>query len=364
MGRETAGVRVTDVEVRPLVIPFRFGFTHALASRARTEGLLVRVSTDAGVVGVGECAPREYVTGETLAGTRAAIAGAGCVGIEVEESLTRLELPASARCGLELALLDARGKLLGRSVVQLLGPPRCEQFVYSGVVEAGEGAALRRYLRVMRSRGFRQVKLKVGRDAAADTAALAMVREVLGDVELRVDANGAWSLAEALGRLPGLAAGGVVSVEQPLPRAARADYPALTWAARALGIGVIADESVCDVEDARWFAANAGATGINLKVAKHGGISATLAVWAVARAAGLTCQLGANVGETSILAAAGRIVAGLCGPLTAYEGSYAGTLLTRDVADPPLSFGPGGVATLAEIDRPGLGLQLTDPATW
>jgi muconate cycloisomerase len=146
-----------------------------------------------------------------------------------------------------------------------------------------------------------------------------------------------------------------------MPAFLREAYPALCCEF-GREIGVMVDEGVCSLEDAAWLIARGGATAFNLKVGKHGGLLGALRVHALAAAHGIPCQLGAFVGETSILSAAGRILAGLAGGLTAHEGSAGAHLLEHDVVAAPLGFGQGGRASLADVEGSGgLGIEV-DPA--
>jgi L-Ala-D/L-Glu epimerase / N-acetyl-D-glutamate racemase len=89
-----------------------------------------------------------------------------------------------------------------------------------------------------------------------------------------------------------------------------------------------------------------------------GGITTARRIKAAAEAAGLRCQLGCHVGETSILAAAGRHFALTQGPLSYLEGSFAPFLLTRDPVEESVSFGRGGVGL--PLPGPGLGVRVRE----
>jgi L-alanine-DL-glutamate epimerase-like enolase superfamily enzyme len=370
-------MKLREFVIREIAIPFRTNFKHALATRKKTSAVIFEIVGADGVRGYGEAAPRKYVTGESVPSTMGALERAA-------EKLSHLELnPAqdvsakltawdavskadlhhapSAQCAVELALLDLFGKLLEKPVIDLLGPQQTTRIFYSGVLSKGPPHEAPPILKGMQAIGLKQVKIKVGRDLKSDLERVKLSQSILGeDIELRIDANGAWSVKEAVEKIKRFGDCGIRIVEQPLPADHREDYPLLKKKIDP-GIDIILDEGICTLEDARWFVQNQGASGFSLKVSKHGGLRNTLAIYQLASANGFVCQLGCHVGETSILTAAGRIFAGLAQRLTAYEGAYGHLLLTRDIVENPLQFGPCGEYDLGDLTTsPGLGIQI-DP---
>jgi muconate cycloisomerase len=164
-------------------------------------------------------------------------------------------------------------------------------------------------------------------------------------VRLRVDANGAWGVEEALERIAGLAGLGVESVEQPVPATGDdAGLADLLEVARHAGPLVIADESLCTPAQGRALAESGVRVGFNLRLSKCGGFARTLELLRAARAAGLPAQLGCQVGELGVLSAAGRHFAAACPDLLHLEGSLTSFYLERDVISSDITFGRGGLA--------------------
>ena len=369
--------KIIECIVREIRIPFNAGFKHALASRRQTRSVVLEIVTDAGVHGYGEGTPRDYVTGESLPSTidalnrtAAAMIGAGLPaadGIVAAMADQISELPAdltgapSARCAVELALLDACGKTANLPLVDLLGSRQTAVVHYSGVVSDESIDRTVAIVEAVNALGLKQVKIKAGRDAAADAEKLKAIRDRLDPrVELRVDANGAWELGEAVKRIDAYREAGVEIFEQPLPAGDRKQYPHLC-AAVGDPAGIILDESICRLDDAHWFIENRGCGGFNLKISKHGGLTETLAIQRLAAASGLRVQLGCHVGETSLLTAAGMAFAGLTTGLFACEGAFGTLLLTHDITQRPLQFGPRGRVDLAAAtSASGLGVDV-DP---
>ena len=356
---------ICAIDAHAVRLPFVAAFAHSNAVRAETASVVVQVRLSSGATGLGEGCPRPYVTGEDLPDCLAAVqARAALLLDQPVDGLAALPLlleglAPAARCALELALLDALARDRGTSVAALLGPAPHAQVRYSMVFTSGRLSTVEALARRAAALGFTEAKLKVGPDAAHDAACVRLVREVMGpEVALRADANGAWTPEEAVDRCVELDRLGVHIVEDPLPASQRAQLPALRRALPA-GISLLIDEAVVSAEDARALVATGGADRLLLKVSKHGGLLPTLAIAREAAQRGVPVHLGAHVGETSVLSAAGRAVAGQIALATA-EGSWGPLLLARDLTTPAITFGVGGQAPTA-LPGPGWGLSLASP---
>jgi L-Ala-D/L-Glu epimerase len=368
-------MRIERLEVWEVELPFWFSFGHALAARSRSRNLIVAVELDGGVTGYGEGVPREYVTGETSTSAWERIRdeyGPGLVGRELDTDEPSAAIAAlgadlhrgratagAAWCAVETALLDAAGRALGRPASAFFGGVARPEVRYSGVVPFGRAAALAGILVFFRLYGFREVKLKVGRGQDEDVAAARLARRILGKgVELRVDANCAWTAEQTLRMAERLRPYGVRTYEQPVPADDLAGLRRLT---AELPEDVIVDESLCSPADAERLAAERACNVFNVRVSKCGGPLAALAITRIAREAGLSCQLGAQVGESGILTAAGRLVATVAAapPFRYLEGSDNSFLLRHDLTHENLTVRPGGRARA--LSGPGIGVRV-DPA--
>ncbi|MCC6176385.1 MAG: dipeptide epimerase [Chloroflexi bacterium] len=364
-------MRIERLEAMVLELPFRFSFGHALATRASSCNVIVAVHLDDGTIGYGEGVPRDYVTGETTGGAHGrvtdvygpALVGTSLPTTRVAEAIRTLRddlhadgsAPGAAWCAVETALLDAAGKRLGLRAEALLGGQARSRVRYSGVVPFAHGPALFGILAFFRLYGVRDVKLKVGRGEAADVSTARLARRVLGPgITLRADANCAWTADEALAMAARLRQFGIRAYEQPVPAD---DLDGLRRLTADLPEDVVVDESLRSVDDARRLAEMRACTAFNIRVSKCGGPLAALEIVEIARRAGLTCQLGAQVGESGILSAAGRLVATVARPGFRWlEGSDNRFLLRSDLTAEDLTIRPGGWG--APLDRPGLGVRV------
>jgi muconate cycloisomerase len=264
----------------------------------------------------------------------------------------------AAFCTLELALLDLAGHSFGASAGQVLGPVLEPEVRYSAVIAASAPEAAVALAHRARQAGFAEVKIKVGPDLEDNLRLLAAVREVLGaDADLRVDANCAWTTDEALRQLRAFGEFSLCGVEQPLVADDLDGLRALTQAGL---VPVVVDESLASMADARRLIEQQACNVFNLRVSKCGGLLNTGRLHRLAQENGLACQLGAQVGETGLLSAAGRHVATRCRDLLWLEGSFDALLLQAQLTGPDITFGQGGRAPA--LRGPGLGVApLSDP---
>ncbi|MGD9206995.1 MAG: enolase C-terminal domain-like protein [Syntrophobacterales bacterium] len=340
---------------------------HYLAERTHSENLVVKVVTDSGVVGFGEGIARQYVTGEVMESSLRflqnhlipALNGFHFSGPQdLIEALAKLlseenraQAPAAC-CALELAILDAAGKIWGQSIAQMLGDAD-QPLIYSAVIPMMSPPSFHRLLHLIRDMEMPFVKMKVGNKR--DTEVLSLAREILGhEIDIRVDANGAWRAEEAKKRIEEMMPYGISAVEQPVPKE---DIQGLKRLAEQIEIPIIADESLCLERDAKQLASLDACQVFNLRLSKCGGILAANRMYEMARKNAIAAQLGCQVGETGILSAAGRQLA-TSKKLLYLEGSYSGYLLKDDIVNEPVEFGPGGVAQ--PLTGHGLGVRVNE----
>jgi muconate cycloisomerase len=360
---------IKKVDIWHLNCRFRYPFKHKLATHTGSDNLAVRLTTDQGICGYGEGIPRDFVTGESLEASLdfleqtlgpailqfPAVSPASLLpSLRLLQDKCAAATSPAAFCALETAWLDAAGQTWGQPVGNFFGSRAEGRVIYSAVLPLAAGPQLTQFLQLVRAQGMRYVKLKVGEENDLET--LSQARSELGeDVDLRVDANGAWSAAEAIVRLREMAPCRLSAVEQPV---AKEDFEGLRQVQEALDIPIMADESLCTLDDASRLIHLKACQMFNLRLSKMGGITSAIRIKEAAEAAGIRCQLGCHVGETSILAAAGRHFACTQGPLTYLEGSFAPYLLTRDPVQEPVVFGRGGVGL--PLAGPGLGIRVLE----
>jgi L-Ala-D/L-Glu epimerase len=356
---------VTELRLFAVDLPFKVAFRHAAAARTTSESLFLRMALDSGVDGWGEALPRAYVSGERREDAFAllrdqvlpALVGRTFQSLpEVVSFLEKCDGKAptewvrpgvpqtSAWCCVDLALLDAFGRAFGEPA-SLGGQPSegaLERYRYSGVVSAGRGWPYAKSLLKMRAFRFPHVKLKVGEDGALPAARTA--RRLLGRrVDLRVDANMAWDVEQALEVIEELRSVGIQSFEQPI---AAGDLSGLARLVAESSAGIVVDEGLTDRESLQAFISHQACTGANVRISKCGGLVGAYARCREALDAGLILQVGCQVGESSLLSAAHLTLLQTLAPSTPgvryAEGCFGRHLLREDPAAPLVQFGYGG----------------------
>jgi muconate cycloisomerase len=372
-------MKILSIRVGTVRLPFRFSFKHSLAARNFSLNIIVQVTieSDSGdsVVGWGESVPRDYVTGETAEGAILALKSRLAppfLGREFSSSTSLLQTIAAefrnfgferiaggaSWCALELALLDAAARAEARTVASLFGGPNplavTDGITYGGVIPFAGGRAFKTLLWLYRLGGFHTVKLKVGRDFDRELERLTLARRILGpEVKLRIDPNCAWSVDETISFAEDARALAIASIEQPI----RADdLNGLRRLTESIPVPIVVDESLCTIEQAQHLADEKACAAFNIRLSKVGGILPALAMTEIAKASGLTCHLGAQVGESGILSAAGRSFASIGEPFENHEGSANFFLLKSDLTRENLTFGLAGRGKV--LSGAGLGIDV------
>ena len=256
---------------------------------------------------------------------------------EIESRLPQEQF--AARSGIDAALHDLQGKLAGIPVWRLLGLRRAGPPT-SWTIWLGDPDDMARRTEAVGDR-FKRLKLKLGGGDGLDVDRVQAVRSRT-DLPLQVDVNEAWEISEALDHLRQIAELGVEYCEQPL-RAGHPDGPTLK---KASPIPIYVDEDCHVAADVPACAERAH--GVNIKLAKSGGIREAIRIGHVARALGLGVMLGC-MNESGLAIAAGAQVASLCDHV-----DLDGNLLLREDPWPGVEL-VGGVQLPSE--SPGLGVR-------
>jgi L-alanine-DL-glutamate epimerase-like enolase superfamily enzyme len=328
----------------PLPVETIFEFRIAHGTKQRHSNTLVRVTHD-GIEGLGEASPSHYYgeSNETLRAALDALApqlGDDAFALDaIEARFDRvLQGHGAARAAIDMALHDWIGKKLGLPVWKWLGldptttPLSC---VTLGIASPEE---MERKLDTVAA--FPMIKVKLGSPGDVDN--LKRIRKRFNG-GIRVDANAAWSAAEAVRVLRAVEPLGIDLVEQPV---ARGDLDGLRWVRERVGIPVFADESAHRLTDIGLLAGRVD--GVNLKLMKSGGIREMQRMIHAARAHGMQIMLGSMVETSLALSAAAQLA-----PLVDWLDLDGHWLLKDD----PFDGAPGDAGAITLVDRPGLGVR-------
>ncbi len=373
---------IKRITIYQVSIPFRFSFSHSSAERRVSDNIVLQIELGNGIVGFGETIARDYVTGESPEVVIKSIqevflpiimsfrpTGFG----EVLELLERLPENSddgkylhSARCAVELALIDAYGKLFNRTPEHLTGwldqpywefPGCVEDTRYSGIIGKVSTRKAKLLARLMRVWKLKDIKVKIGDEQEFER--VASVLDVYGSLiekghaRIRVDANGGWEPDELEEKIDILEELGVLYLEQPTDRRYDEFWKPIQHSS---AVNLIADESLIDMKDAERLTKEYTIGIFNVRVAKNGGLLPSMKLIAYAYSKGIEVQIGCMVGELGILNRAGQWLLALLPEVLFAEGNYNRLLLKDDIVTKSGYFKFGGKIPLPT--GPGLGVEV------
>jgi L-Ala-D/L-Glu epimerase len=336
------------VRVTARIVELELAETFTISRGSEDVAEVVQVGLEhEGERGFGEAAPTEHygesaASAEAFVDQHALLLGDDPFALaEIEARLAQLPGEQAAKAALDAALHDLQGTLLGLPVWRLLGLERAGPPTSYTVVLSDPDEMARRAERD--SKRFRRLKLKLGGRDGLDTDRVRAVRAAT-ELPLQVDANEAWTLDEALQVLPVLAELGVEYCEQPLA----AGDPSGAELKRRSPLPIYVDEDCHTLADV--VSCFERAHGVNIKLAKSGGIREALRMIHAARALGLGVMLGCML-ESGLGIAAAAQIASLCDYV-----DLDGNLLLRNDPWPGVSFEDG---RQLPSSSPGLGVRPT-----
>ena len=316
-----------------LSIPLKEPFVTSTGVVSARELLLLRLEARDGTVGYGEAAPLEPYDGVPLEQAAAALTGGGG------------RRPPHARAAEEIARLD----LHARQEERPLAEPHKDALAVNMTLAAGPPEEVAERARAGLRDGYACFKLKVG--LPDDVERVAAVREAIGPwPALRVDANGAWSVDEAVHAIREIEGNDLELVEQPC-----GSLRELAAVRQRVSTAIAADESVSTLRELRRAAELEACDVVNVKVAGAGGFNPARELMREARAAGMDVFLSSTLDGPWGIAAALQLAA-------AEEVTLACGLATLSMFDSPLAraLPPPRAGTLKVPAGPGLGVVVDD----
>ncbi len=355
--------RLAALRWRPFRLPLRRRFEAAHGPTVAREGVLVELVAADGASGVGEASPTPTLGDGTAADVLALLERHAAALLRDPAAACAALAPgpgvAALRCAIDSALLDLAGRVRAVPVAALLSSTPAPRVYANAVIGLGAAEAVAAYAREAVAAGYATVKLKVGGGSIDDDVArVAAVRAAVPGALVRLDANGAWSEAEARDALARLAPLRIELIEQPV---AAADVDALARLRRAAWLPVAADEAAADTASAERVLVAGAADLLMLKPMRLGGIRPALALARRAAALGVgvlvTTTFDSSVGTAAALQLAAAVdgSARVAPPGALAHGLGTGEQLAADVVAHTLVPARGVLALPA---APGLGVAV------
>ena len=362
-------MNIIDIQWYTYRLPFLHNFYTAHGVLTIREGVIVQVTTSDGVTGVGEIAPLPTFNGGSL--TDVCLLLTELDGHLYHRTLYEaLELlsaekvsakNASTLCGLEIAIFDALGRTMDCSVSTLLAPseftPRAVVPVNAVIGAKATIAAVETALNAKKN-GFQCVKLKVGIGLSIheEVERIAMVRNAIGPtMHLRLDANEAWQLEEAIAILSQCAPYNIQYIEQPMKAQ---DLVGMRTLHQEIPILIAVDEAVLDMESVYLVLDNEVADILVIKPQLAGGLRIAQQMIRAASERGVGCVITSTI-EAGLGLAAELHLAAVSPQVTLECGLATLPVLADDLLVEELPVRDG---FLAVPTGPGLGVELDQQA--
>lgn len=294
---EIRRMKISRIDIYKYTIPM-VPFTIATGTMSSAQNLFIRVHTEEGLTGVGECSAFPMIAGETQATCfemAKDFAGLwkGKDAAAIDERLDELDLFTAgnytAKSAFDLALYDLAAKAAGKPLYAYLGGQKklIESDLTIGIDTPEKMAAT---AISFKEKSVNIIKVKLGKNPADDLERIRQIRQAIGPkIKLRIDANQGWSYQDALATLKGLAPYDIQFCEQPMRKWNDELLPELC---KQSPIPIMADESVFTHHDAERLIRNKACAYINIKFAKSGGIREALLINKVAQDNGIACMMG------------------------------------------------------------------------
>ncbi|MES2004199.1 MAG: dipeptide epimerase [Bacteroidota bacterium] len=288
---------ITHTEIYKYTIPM-VPFTIATGTMSFAQNIFIRIHTNEGITGVGECSAFPMIAGETQAtcfemAKDFAMLWKNKPVNEIGQRLQELDLFTAgnytAKSAFDLALYDIAAKAANQPLYAYLGgkqkPIESDLTIGIDTPEKMAATAVE-----FKAKGVNIIKVKLGKKPADDIERIKQIRQAIGNtIQLRIDANQGWSYEDAEMALTALGQYDIQFCEQPMRKWNDELLPALC---KLSPIPLMADESVFTHHDAERIIRNNACAYINIKFAKSGGIHEALLINAVAEKNNIPCMMG------------------------------------------------------------------------
>lgn len=348
--------------------PLRMKRRHGVGDVERSmPGVILKLTTQGGLVGWGEAAPWSVFSGTAEANAAAldVYLRPLVIGRDAHDVQTILDAAdhavvghAEAKAALEMALDDIRGKALGVSVAELHGGIVRRDIPLSVSVANPDFDEDLDFVRARLAEGVRLYKVKTGfLSHAEDMTRMERLADIMpADAELRIDYNQGLEAWDALRKLRDMERFRPGFIEQPVPRERR---DAMAMLAAALDAPILADESCFTPAEAVEMVRHRFADAVSIKLMKCGGLRRGKEIAAIAGAAGIPAY-GGTMFEAGVALAAGiHFVASTPNVSLGAEFYTANHVLGVDILTRPLDLS-GGASHLPQ--GPGLGVEVDEAA--
>jgi L-alanine-DL-glutamate epimerase-like enolase superfamily enzyme len=291
-------MKITHTEIYRFSIPMQ-PFSIATGTMNYAQNSFIRIQTDQGFYGVGECSAFPMIVGETqstcyvMAQDFAAI-WKGKNPLDIQVRMNELHAytagNSTIKSAFDMALYDLSAKVAGKPLYQFLGGKNKKPLETDLTIGLGEPGQMAEQAIDFVDRGVRIIKIKLGKDPIQDIERVRKIRLAVGPaIKLRIDANQGWDFEGAGIVLTTIAELDIEFCEQPMRSWNDGLLPDLN---KISPVPIMADESVYNHHDARRVIDSGGCSYVNIKFAKSGGILEAKAINKTCEQRNIPCMMG------------------------------------------------------------------------
>ncbi len=356
-------MRISKISVYQSPVPLKKAFVISLGRFDHANNILVKIKTDNGLTGFGECSPFLTINGETMesAFEVARHIAPHLIGrnpADMESCMGAMDRLIYGNTGIksafDIAMYDLASQAAGLPLYKYLGGSDTKEIITDYTVSMGDPKQMATDALDIVHRGFRIVKVKLGNSGKLDVERIRMIRQAIGpDIAIRVDANQGWSAREAIETLEGIYPYQIQYCEEPIPRW---DFMNLPKVREASPVPVMADESCTDHHDAGRLIDLQACDMFNLKMGKSSGIFKALKIIKLAEEQGMPMQIGGFLESKVAFTACAHLA--FVSDLIRYFDFDSPLMFAFDPVEGGISYHENGLVKMPE--GPGLGLSVPE----
>jgi L-Ala-D/L-Glu epimerase len=351
-------MKIKKIELYRTHIPLKEPFVISLGSITHADNIFIRITTNEGVTGFGECSPSLTINGESVESCFAAGRYLGRALLEKDPlDIERCSLlmdsiiygNTSIKSSFDIALHDIASKNAGIPLYAFLGGTNDRKVYTDYTVSLAEAGRMVVNAMKIKERGFPFIKVKLGDNRENDVERIRQIRAAVGNtIPLRLDANQGWDKVTAIKILNDLADCNIEFCEEPVPRW---DFMSLPEIRKASPIPLMADESCFDHHDAGRLISIGACDYINIKLGKSSGLHKAGKIAGLARNAGIKMMVGGFI-ETRLGCTASAHFF-LTNDHIRFCDFDSPLLMDNDPVQGGIIYGEGGLVSIPEV--PGIG---------
>jgi L-Ala-D/L-Glu epimerase len=345
---------IQQVELYKLSIPLKEPFITSLGREDSAENVLVKIITDKGIIGFGECSPYMPINGESqdtcfVVGQYFAKLFRNKNALAIEERIVDMDKliygNTSIKSAFDMALYDIASQNAGVPLYKFLGGENNKTIITDYTVSIGEIDKMAADAVKIKEEGYPAIKIKLGSNGNIDVQRIKAIREAVGnEIPLRIDANQGWNVNEAIETLKLLGKYDIQHCEEPIPRW---DYMNLPKVKKESPIPIMADESCCDEHDAERLIAIKACDYFNIKLVKSGGIFKALKIVKLAEANNIHLQVGAMLESRLAMTAFAHFA--LCSSMIEHYDFDTALMFIEDPISGGIIYERNGVVKVPEV---------------